>query len=170
MPTTPLDVIRIEEPCSQDWGRMTGDERVRYCDGCRKHVHNLSAMTRDEAERLVCEQAGKLCVRYEQTPAGGVRTLDYARRMSRRTWMFWTLFGTLGAAASAAAQLLMRPAPPPPPAPAPPRLPALMGDVAWTGRIAPRVVPATPIPLAPPAPATDPTRVSPELPSAEDSR
>ena len=170
MPTTPLDVIRIEEPCSEDWDRMTGDERVRFCAGCRKHVHNLSAMTRDEAERLVCEKAGELCVRYEQTASGGVRTLDYAKRVSRRTWMFWTVFGTLGAAASAAAQLFMRPAAAPPaPVLKPPRR-AVMGDIAYTGRIGPRVVPATPIPLAPPQPQTDPIPVSPEQPSQNASR
>jgi len=163
--TTPLDVIRIEEPCSQDWGQMTGDERVRFCEGCRKHVHNLSAMTRDEAERLVCEQAGELCVRYEQTPAGGVRTLECARRISRRTWMFWTVFGTLGAAATAGAQLLMRPGPPPAPVPAPVPVRAPMGKMAYTGRVA---RPA--IPLAPPAPDTDPIPVSSQRPSPEPSR
>ena len=169
MPTTRLDVIRIEEPCSRDWDRMTGDERVRYCEGCRKHVHNLSAMTRDEAEQLVCEQAAELCVRYEQTPSGGVQTLEYARRISRRTWMFWTVFGTLGAAATAAAQLFMRPAAAPAPVVTPPPVPALMGDIAWTGRIAPKPIPATPIPLAPPEAQTDPIPVSPERPSQEAS-
>jgi hypothetical protein len=170
MPTTPLDVIRIEEPCSQDWDRMTGDERVRFCAGCRKHVHNLSAMTRDEAERLVCEQAGELCVRYEPTPAGAVRTLDYARRLSRRTWMFWTVSGTLGAAASAAAQLLMRPGPPPPPAPTPIPVRAPMGRMPVMGKIGPRVTPATPIPLARPVPQTDPVPVCPQQPAVETSR
>ena len=57
-----LEQIRVREPCTADWDRMSGDDRVRFCEGCQSHVHNLSAMTRDEAERLVCEAAGRLCV------------------------------------------------------------------------------------------------------------
>lgn len=50
----PLEVLRVQTPCTEDWARMSGDARRRYCAGCGLHVHNLSAMTRGEAERLVC--------------------------------------------------------------------------------------------------------------------
>ena len=58
--TMPLEVIRVDEPCKADWDAMTGDAARRFCAGCQKHVHNLSAMPREEAERLVCESAGRL--------------------------------------------------------------------------------------------------------------
>ena len=37
-----LDVITVAEPCTESWEGMSGDDRVRYCQGCRKHVYNLS--------------------------------------------------------------------------------------------------------------------------------
>ena len=37
---------------------MVGDERVRACGSCDKHVYNLSAMTRDEAQALIIERNG----------------------------------------------------------------------------------------------------------------
>src|SRR4029079_11785431 len=85
-----LDVIQVNDPCTQSWDAMTGDERVRYCAGCRKHVYDLSAMARTEAEKLVCESAGGLCVRFSRTADGRVRTLDYQPSTAgRRGWRFW---------------------------------------------------------------------------------
>jgi hypothetical protein len=96
----PLEVLKIENPCAADWGEMRGDERTRFCLGCRKHVHNLSAMSRDEAERLICESALNLCIRMTFDSVGAVVTVDYAgdeRRQRRRGWRFWTGVGLLGA-------------------------------------------------------------------------
>lgn len=60
----PLPQIHIPTPCHESWEAMTGDARARFCTGCRKHVHNLSEMTRDEA-RTVLERAEEhICVRF----------------------------------------------------------------------------------------------------------
>ena len=48
--TNPLEQVRVAAPCPADWGKMVGDERMRYCDRCSLHVYNLSGMTRREAE------------------------------------------------------------------------------------------------------------------------
>ena len=96
----PLEVLKSENPCPANWDEMKGDERTRFCEGCKKYVHNLSAMVRDAAERLVCESAGNLCVRMTIDRAGKVLTVDYAgegRRSRRRGWRFWTGIGLLGA-------------------------------------------------------------------------
>src|SRR4051812_9906801 len=109
----PLEVMRVGTPCDQDWSAMAGDERRRFCAGCGKHVHNLSAITRAEAERLVCEQAGNLCVRFAVAGDGGVQTLEYRTPATspRRSWRFWALLGGVGATIAAAANVLVgRPA------------------------------------------------------------
>jgi len=71
-----LPNIRIASPCRADWDQMTGDERVRMCGSCNKHVYNLSSMTRDEAEALIVEKEGKLCVRYFQRRDGTILLAD----------------------------------------------------------------------------------------------
>src|SRR4051794_5315873 len=73
----PLEVLKIENPCPADWNAMAGDERKRFCQGCQKHVHNLSTMPREEAERLVCESAGNLCVRMALNAEGKFVTVGY---------------------------------------------------------------------------------------------
>lgn len=71
-----LDNIRVASPCSADWTRMAGDERVRYCGDCRKNVYNLSGMTREEAEALIVSLEGTLCVRYFQRADGTILLAD----------------------------------------------------------------------------------------------
>lgn len=57
----------ISKPCPADWDAMTGDAKRRFCEHCRLHVHNLTAM--DEAERvaLLSGLTGRTCVAYVQT-------------------------------------------------------------------------------------------------------
>src|SRR3954468_24453473 len=113
--TTPLDVIRVQEPCHESWDAMAGDEKRRFCSGCRRHVHNLSAMPREEAERLICESAGRLCVRYEESAGGVPVTLGYQKRgRVRGGWKLWTVVGTIGACITGAVQALVREKPAPP--------------------------------------------------------
>jgi hypothetical protein len=99
-PRIPLEFLRIDNPCPADWNTMAGDDRRRFCQGCKKHVHDLSAMPREEAERLVCASAGGLCVRIGYEANGTVVTMEYqhsTRTRPRRGWRFWTGVGLAGA-------------------------------------------------------------------------
>jgi hypothetical protein len=85
-----LDQIQIASPCSASWNQMTGDDRTRHCDACEKDVYNLSGMTRDEAEALILERNGELCVRYYQRADGTILLADCTvgvqrKRVQRRT-------------------------------------------------------------------------------------
>ena len=71
-----LDDIRIASPCSSDWDQMYGDERRRFCAECKLNVYNLSGMTRDEAEQLVMNSEGRLCVRFYRRKDGTILTQD----------------------------------------------------------------------------------------------
>jgi len=79
-----LDNIRVATPCRASWDRMLGDERVRHCHDCNKNVFNLSDMTRDEAEALLVEKNGELCVRYYQRADGTILTADCSVGVSKR--------------------------------------------------------------------------------------
>lgn len=71
-----LDNLRIATPCPADWSQMTGDDRVRFCGQCEKHVYDLSGLTRGEAEELIHQHAGKLCARFYQRPDGTILLAD----------------------------------------------------------------------------------------------
>jgi hypothetical protein len=72
----PLNNIKIASPCSADWNAMMGDERKRYCGDCKLNVYNLSGMTRAEAENLLLNSEGRLCVRFYRRADGTVLTKD----------------------------------------------------------------------------------------------
>src|SRR6188472_3153808 len=73
---SPLNNIRIASPCSADWEQMYGDDRKRFCGDCKLNVYNLSGMTRDEAETLITNAEGRLCVRFYKRSDGSVITRD----------------------------------------------------------------------------------------------
>jgi hypothetical protein len=69
---------------------MMGDERVRFCRQCSLNVYNLSSMSRGEAERLISNAEGRLCIRYYKRSDGTVLTRNcpvglraIRRRLSR---------------------------------------------------------------------------------------
>ncbi|MFT3743174.1 MAG: hypothetical protein QM785_02665 [Pyrinomonadaceae bacterium] len=72
----PLDNIRVASPCNANWDEMFGDDRKRYCGACSKNVYNLSNMSRLEAENLLINSEGRLCVRYFRRADGTVLTQD----------------------------------------------------------------------------------------------
>ena len=70
----PLENVRVAAPCSADWEQMLGDDRARFCGQCKLNVYNLSGMTRQEAERLIANREGRLCVRFYRRADGTVLT------------------------------------------------------------------------------------------------
>jgi hypothetical protein len=104
-----LDQIKIASPCTADWDRMEGTDRVRFCSECQKNVFNLSAMTRREAEALLQETNGTLCTQLYRRADGTVLTTDCqvglrakVSRVQRR--LSWSVAGALGFAAAAFGQ------------------------------------------------------------------
>jgi hypothetical protein len=95
-----LDHIKIASPCTANWEAMEGDDRVRFCAECKKNVFNISAMTRSEAEALIREKNGGLCLRLFRRKDGTVLTEDCptglrarSRRLALR--MTWAISGLL---------------------------------------------------------------------------
>lgn len=79
-----LDQIRVASPCTASWNDMTGDDRTRHCGACQKNVYNLSGMTRAEAEALLIERNGDLCVRYYQRHDGTILLADCTVGVQRK--------------------------------------------------------------------------------------
>jgi hypothetical protein len=55
---------------------MIGTDRKRYCGECKLNVYNISGMTRPEAEQLLTQSEGRLCVRYYRRADGTILTKD----------------------------------------------------------------------------------------------
>ena len=74
--TSPLTNLKVASPCSQDWEAMIGNERKRYCGECKLNVYNLSGMSKIEAENLLDNADGRVCVKFYQRADGTVITQD----------------------------------------------------------------------------------------------
>jgi hypothetical protein len=65
--------IPIASPCGADWRTMKPSDTKRFCEACKKHVHDLSAMTPAEARALLASPPTEgLCVRYLHDAHGDV--------------------------------------------------------------------------------------------------
>lgn len=73
---SPLYNIRIASPCSADWAGMIGTDRKRFCGECKLNVYNLSGMSISDAEKLLTQSEGRLCVRYYRRADGTILTKD----------------------------------------------------------------------------------------------
>ncbi len=76
-----LDQVRIASPCSMKWEQMTavGDgDRTRHCGQCALNVHNISDMTRDEAEGFLRSvvPGQRVCGTFYRRTDGTILTRD----------------------------------------------------------------------------------------------
>jgi hypothetical protein len=105
-----LDSVRVASPCNASWDKMIGDDHVRFCTSCEKNVYNLSAMSRQDAERLLEERAGaEMCVRFYQRADGTMMTEDcpVGVKKKRRKKLALAIAGA-GAMAAAAVTSMSR--------------------------------------------------------------
>jgi len=104
-PTPLLDRVRVAKPCPVSWASMRGDDVTRFCGSCRKHVHDLSAMTRGEAEAFLGAQreANPACVTFYRRLDGTVVSEDCPSGAGAGTTRRKKLlvFATVAAAAAA---------------------------------------------------------------------
>lgn len=57
--------LNIAEPCHEDWGKMTPDEKGRFCGSCQKQVVDFSNMSdRQVAEFFKKPSTGSVCGRF----------------------------------------------------------------------------------------------------------
>jgi hypothetical protein len=70
-----IEDSHIPQPCTKAWDELRGDGRARACDACAKNVHDLSALTRVEADELLAAKPDA-CVRYVQRGDGTLVLAD----------------------------------------------------------------------------------------------
>ena len=96
-----LDGIEVKTPCTQDWNSMQGNDEMRFCDHCVKHVHNLSALRPKDVRKLIIRSQGNICVRYVRRPDGRIETVK--RRFHQITRRTGAAAGVLGTSLAVAA-------------------------------------------------------------------
>ncbi|HEY0426782.1 MAG TPA: ankyrin repeat domain-containing protein [Pyrinomonadaceae bacterium] len=90
-----IDSIEVKTPCSEDWDKMKGTDKIRFCEHCSFEVNNISQMTRKQAMRLVRDSKGRICVRYVKNPINNKPIFsDRLYRITRRAGI---TAGVLGA-------------------------------------------------------------------------
>ncbi len=78
--------INVTTPCGMSWDAMKaeGPKAVkRFCGECKKHVHDLSKMSKSDARKLLASETTEgLCVRYLYDERGDVVFAGDARLLA----------------------------------------------------------------------------------------
>lgn len=94
----------IATPCPASWADMKGDDRVRYCGGCKKHVYNFAELTRDEIDAVITKHEGKPCARLFVRADGMMITKDCVVQLRKPSRLVGAIaVGAVGAAFAVAA-------------------------------------------------------------------
>lgn len=75
--------VSFPSPCSEPWEDMAPQGCNRHCAACDKLIHDLSALTADEAEALL-EAEEEVCVRARVGRDGVIALRDGGRKTARR--------------------------------------------------------------------------------------
>ena len=82
----------IPTPCPMRWESMSGDDRIRHCAACDKHVYNLTEMAPDEIVSVLSplrERGGEVCGRAFQRADGTLTASGFQPgRTAARGWQF----------------------------------------------------------------------------------
>lgn len=76
-----LDILEratIATPCPARWEDMAGDDKTRRCELCDLNVHNIAAMTREEAEQVLAPvlDGQRVCAKIYRRSDGTILTRD----------------------------------------------------------------------------------------------
>ncbi len=60
-------VFKIATPCKELWSEFEGDSKIRFCNLCKKNVHNVCKMSRRERNNLRrrMEEGERVCIYIE---------------------------------------------------------------------------------------------------------
>ena len=84
-PSLSLNVLQIQTPCEADWHAMPGTAARRHCADCDLHVHDLAALPRRKAEKLLAQsQTQRVCARVTRDVQGQIITRNRWRTARRQ--------------------------------------------------------------------------------------
>jgi hypothetical protein len=58
--------IKIENPCNEDWSKMTKAEQGRFCGSCQKNVIDFSKMSSREIKKILLNNNTQICGRFNR--------------------------------------------------------------------------------------------------------
>jgi hypothetical protein len=99
---TPNFIVRIPEPCHEDWNSMLPDEKGKFCNSCSKSVFDFSTKTDSEIKDILVEYKDqKVCGHFKKSQVNrplsiSVNLSDLPKNMSMTKAFAIALFLVFG--------------------------------------------------------------------------
>lgn len=79
--------IQINEPCSEDWHKMTNLEKGKFCNSCKKQVFDFTQFSNTELARKI-KKGDKICGRFKPEQLNTDLILPESSRLNRLRYLF----------------------------------------------------------------------------------
>ncbi|MCB9397994.1 MAG: ankyrin repeat domain-containing protein [Acidobacteria bacterium] len=89
--------IQKMKACNENWFQMQGNDRVRFCSHCAKHVHNLDQMTPENIQAITQSLNGPVCVRMVLPPLPRQQLTKSGSKLPKLLAGSWLLAGSMWA-------------------------------------------------------------------------
>ena len=63
-------IIKIENPCKEEWNKMTNVKGGKFCTYCQKKVIDFTELSDSEIVRILETNKGEICGRFEEEQIG----------------------------------------------------------------------------------------------------
>ncbi len=81
-----LPIVKIVDPCHEDWSKMTPTEQGKFCLSCQKQVVDFTKMCDEELLLFLSSQKDKkVCGRFKQSQLSDYQALDIVVRPMYQT-------------------------------------------------------------------------------------
>ncbi len=101
-------LLKIDNPCPEDWAAMSPTDSGRYCANCAKNVIDFTGLSDDQVLAVIKKSSGSLCGRLEEGQMN--RYLMRKAEPSNKAWFFRLMAGIflLSASESKAQEIIVR--------------------------------------------------------------
>lgn len=87
--------IQIPEPCHEDWGKMSPNEKGRFCDSCAKTVVDFTHQKKEDIENyLLLNQDQSVCGRVVNSQIDEVKEMETLKKFRRFAAACFLVFGS----------------------------------------------------------------------------
>ncbi|MBL4642308.1 MAG: carboxypeptidase-like regulatory domain-containing protein [Flavobacteriaceae bacterium] len=79
--------IKINKPCTEDWYTMTDLEKGKFCDSCKKHVHDFTQYSNIELARKI-KKGDKICGKFKREQINTNLFIPVSSKLNRFRYVF----------------------------------------------------------------------------------
>jgi hypothetical protein len=86
--------VKVGKPCTEDWNKMTPEDKGKFCSKCAKVVQDFRQSSREEISRFMTSSTGSSCGRFYKHQLADIKQQPHWRFFRRFAFAVLLAFGS----------------------------------------------------------------------------